>query len=128
MRGMPSVATVSTCVSPRWNNPVPCAVGMIPTSADSGRMSASPRPSMRTPSLTIRSRTTLFCSERNAFDSSRSRPAKGSGLSVLPASVAIIADSISSSRVLRAVLSAIAIASVVASSTSAVTASDASGW
>ena len=54
MRGMPSVRTDSTCVSPRWNRPVPCAVGMTPTSADSGRMSAVPRPSMRTPSLTMR--------------------------------------------------------------------------
>ena len=54
MRGMPSVATDSTCVSPRWNRPVPCAVSSTPTSADSGRMSAGPRPSMRTPSLTMR--------------------------------------------------------------------------
>ena len=36
MRGMPSVATLSTWVSPRWNRPEPCAVGMTPTSADSG--------------------------------------------------------------------------------------------
>ena len=34
MRGMPSVATESTCVSPRWKRPVPCAVGMH---ADLGR-------------------------------------------------------------------------------------------
>ena len=55
MRGMPSVATDSTCVSPRWNRPEPCAVGdACPTSADSGRMSVVPRPSMRTPSLTMR--------------------------------------------------------------------------
>ena len=75
MRGMPSVVTLSTWVSPRWNRPVPCAVGMKPTSADSGRMSAVPRPSMRTPSSTIRVRTTFFCSERNAALISRSRPA-----------------------------------------------------
>ena len=42
MRGMPSVVTLSTWVSPRWNRPEPWAVGMIPTSADSGRMSAGP--------------------------------------------------------------------------------------
>ena len=30
---------LSTCVSPRWNRPVPCAVGMTPTSAESGRRS-----------------------------------------------------------------------------------------
>ena len=33
MRGMPSVVTDSTCVSPRWKRPVPCAVGTTPTSA-----------------------------------------------------------------------------------------------
>ena len=36
MRGMPSVVTLSTWVSPRWNRPEPWAVGMRPTSADSG--------------------------------------------------------------------------------------------
>ena len=39
IRGMPSVVTLSTCVSPRWKSPEPCAVGMRPTSAESGRMS-----------------------------------------------------------------------------------------
>ena len=36
MRGMPSVATLRTWVSPRWNRPEPCAVGSTPTSAESG--------------------------------------------------------------------------------------------
>ena len=47
MRGMPSVTTDSTWVSPRWNRPVPWAVGMIATSAERARMSVVPRPSMR---------------------------------------------------------------------------------
>ena len=34
MRGMPSVATDSTCVSPRWKSPEPCTVG---EHADLGR-------------------------------------------------------------------------------------------
>ncbi len=36
MRGMASVATSSTWVSPRWNRDEPCAVSSTPTSADSG--------------------------------------------------------------------------------------------
>ena len=36
---MPRVVTFSTCVSPRWNKPEPCAVGRIPTSEEIGRMS-----------------------------------------------------------------------------------------
>ena len=66
MRGIPSVVTDNTWVSPRWKRPVPCAVGTTPISADNGRMSAAPRPSMRTPSFTMRRRVTSFWSERNA--------------------------------------------------------------
>ena len=43
MRGIPRVVTFSTWVSPRSNRPDPCAVGMRPTSAFSGRMSATCR-------------------------------------------------------------------------------------
>ena len=67
MRGMASVATLSTWVSPRWNNPEPWAVEITPTSAESTRMSDEPRPSMRARSLTMRLRTTSFCSDRKAF-------------------------------------------------------------
>src|SRR5579871_4044500 len=72
MRGMPSVATSSTWVSPRWNRPEPCAVGITPTSADRGRMSVGPRPSMRMPSSTIRLRTNFLVSDRTAALISRS--------------------------------------------------------
>ena len=70
-----------------------------------------PRPSMRTPSLTMRVRTTCFCSERNAFLISPARPANAPGASSEPTSVAMTPDSSSSSRSLRALLSAIVIAS-----------------
>src|SRR5438105_11004769 len=65
MRGMPRVVTLSTWVSPRWNRPEPWAVGITPTSADTGRRSVTPRPSMRTPSSTMRLRTSFLVSERS---------------------------------------------------------------
>ena len=73
MRGMPRVVTFSTWVSPRWKRAEPWAVGKRPTSADSGRMSVVPRPSMRTPSSTMRLRTSFLVSERTAALISRSR-------------------------------------------------------
>ena len=66
MRGMPSVVTLRTCVSPRWKRPEPWAVSSTPTCDDSGRMSAGPRPSMRMPSSTMRLRTTALLAERTA--------------------------------------------------------------
>ena len=60
IRGMPSVVTLSTWVSPRWKSAEPCAVGKRSTSALSGRMSVTPRPSMRRPSSTIRLRTSCL--------------------------------------------------------------------
>ena len=66
MRGMPSVVTFSTWVSPRWKSAEPCAVGSRSISAESGRMSAVPRPSTRTPSSTMRLRTSFLVSERMA--------------------------------------------------------------
>ena len=66
MRLMPSVVTLSTWVSPRWNRPEPCDVAIRPTSAVSGRMSVGPRPSMRTPSSTMRRRTISFVVARTA--------------------------------------------------------------
>ena len=86
---------------------------MMPTSAESGRRSVTPRPSMRTPSFTMRSRTTCFCSERNAFLTSPSRPANWPGSSGVPAAASSRPSRISSSRLLRSVLSAIAMASAV---------------
>ena len=68
---MPSVVTLSTCVSPRWNRPEPWAVGSTPTSDDSGRMSVGVRPSMRAPSLTMRRRTIFFSSALAALLISR---------------------------------------------------------
>ena len=74
MRGMPRVVTLRTWVSPRWNSPEPCAVGMSPTRADRGLMSRGPgRRSVR-PSSTIRWRTSFLVSERTAAEISFSRP------------------------------------------------------
>ena len=66
MRGMPSVVTFSTWVSPRWKSAEPWAVGNRSTSADSGRMSVVVRPSMRRPSSTIRLRTSFLVRLRTA--------------------------------------------------------------
>ena len=76
--GMPRVRTLSTWVSPRWNRPVPWAVRSTPTSEETGRRSAGPRPSMRTPSSTMRLRMTAFWIERAASLISFSRPANSS--------------------------------------------------
>ena len=81
IRGMASVQTFNTCVSPRWNRPEPWAVGSTPTSAETGRRSATPRPSMRTPSSTMRLRTSFLVSLRTASLISRSRPANSPGAS-----------------------------------------------
>ena len=58
--------------------------GRMSTSADSGRMSVVPRPSMRRPSLTMRLRTTFFCSERNAGLTCLTRDAYCCGSSGVP--------------------------------------------
>ena len=88
MRGMPSVATLSTWVSPRWNRPEPWAVGMRPTSADSGRRSVGPRPSMRMPSSTMRLRTIFFWRALTAALISLSRPSNSLASSALMAAMA----------------------------------------
>ena len=66
IRSMFSVVTPSTWVSPRSNSADPCTRGSTCASADSGRMSVSPRPSMRLPSAMIRCRTSFLVSARNA--------------------------------------------------------------
>ena len=71
---MLSVVTPRIWVSPRSNSAEPCTRGITPTSACSGRMSARPRPSMRTLSRSTRSRTSCLVSERNAAPISFSRP------------------------------------------------------
>ena len=53
-------------VSPRSNSAEPCTRGSTSTSAASWRMSSRPRPSMRTLSCTMRRRTRVLVSERNA--------------------------------------------------------------
>ena len=69
-----SVVTPRIWVSPRSKSAEPCTRGMTPTSACSGRMSARPRPSMRTLSRSTRSRTSCLFSARNAAPTSFSRP------------------------------------------------------
>ena len=85
MRGMASVTTFSTWVSPRWNRPEPWAVGSTPTSADTGRRSVGPRPSMRTPSFTMRARTSFLVSDADGLLDLLVRPANSPSS---PASVA----------------------------------------
>ena len=66
MRGMPSVVTLTTWVSPRWNSAEPWVIGNRSISADSGRMSVTVRPSMRTPSSTMRLRTIFLVTDLTA--------------------------------------------------------------
>ncbi len=105
IRGIASVVTLSTCVSPRWKSPLPCAVGKMPTSADTGRRSFGPRPSMRTPSLTMRVRTSCLVSERTASLICFSWPAKRPGASAVPASAATVSAVTASIAALRSALS-----------------------
>ncbi len=63
-------------VSPRSNSAEPCTRGSTCVMADSARMSVRPRPSMRTPSRMIRSRTSFLVSERKAALISFSRPSQ----------------------------------------------------
>ena len=64
MRSMLRVVTPRIWVSPRSNSAEPCTRGMASTSADSVRMSVTPRPSMRTLSRMTRWRTSFLVSER----------------------------------------------------------------
>ena len=73
IRGMPSVVTFSTWVSPRWKRAEPWAVGSRSTSADSGRIWDVVRPSIRSPSSTIRLRTSFLVRPLTAALISRSR-------------------------------------------------------
>jgi hypothetical protein len=59
-----SVVTPMIWVSPRSKIAEPCTRGSTSTSAESARMSVRPRPSMRTLSRRMRSRTSFFCTER----------------------------------------------------------------
>ena len=55
---LPSVVETSACVSPRVNTAMPWARGTTRSSQAIGRISVVLRPSMRTPSARMRSRTT----------------------------------------------------------------------
>ena len=74
MRSMFSVVTPMIWVSPRSKIAEPCTRGSTSTSADSARMSARPRPSMRTLSRRMRWRMSFFCTERKAAETSFWRP------------------------------------------------------
>ena len=73
------MVTPRTWVSPRSNSAEPCTRGSTSASADSCRMSVRPRPSIRTPSRMIRSRTSFLVSDRNAPLISFSRPSNWRG-------------------------------------------------
>ena len=121
MRGMPSVVTFSTWVSPRWKSAEPCAVGSRSISAESGRMSAMPRPSTRTPSSTMLLRTSFLVSERMAPLTSPARSANSS-----PRAARISSPAASSAALRSALLRtrlALAMGSVPTASTRAQTSS-----
>ncbi len=90
-----------TWVSPRWNNPEPCAVGTIPTAADSGRISAGPRPSIRTWLVAMRWRTSFLVRDRTAALTSPGRPSNSSPSS---SRMAWVASSVAASRSALAVM------------------------
>ena len=107
MRSMFSVVTPMIWVSPRSNSAEPCARGTTSTSADSGRMSVMPRPSMRTWSRRMRWRTSFLFSDRNAAPSSFSRPSN-CGAEPGPARRALTSSSCDSRSCLPAMVSAAA--------------------
>ena len=122
MRSMFSVVTPMIWVSPRSNSAEPCARGTTSTSADSGRMSVMPRPSMRTWSVRIRRRTSFLFSDRNAAPISFSRPSNcGATFSSTAALTSSMRDS-------RSCLPAIVSAWARSSDACAATASSTSGW
>ena len=109
------VVTPRIWVSPRSNSAEPWTRGITPTSACSGRMSARPRPSMRTLSRSTRSRTSDLFSERNAAPISFSRPSNWpASFSSRPA---LISSSCSSRSCLSAMVSAAAVSAFAAAST-----------
>src|SRR5437764_200477 len=75
MRNMFRVVTPRIWVSPRSKSADPCTRGSTSTSAVSGRMSRSPRPSMRTWSRSTRARTAFCVTDRKAALISFSHPA-----------------------------------------------------
>ena len=122
MRGMPSVVTLSTWVSPRWKSAEPCAVGSRSISAESGRMSAVPRPSTRTPSSTMRLRTSFLVSERMAALTSPGRSANSSPRA------ARISSPAASSAALRSALLVTRLALAMGSVPTASTRAHTSSW
>ena len=108
-------------VSPRSNSADPCTRGSTCVWADSGRMSVRPRPSMRTPSEMIRSRTSFLVSDRNAALISFSRPSNCSASFSLASA---LTRSVSASRsCLPAIVSAWASSSETSRATASYTSS-----
>ncbi len=104
---MLSVVTPRIWVSPRSNSAEPCTRGMTPTSACRARMSARPRPSMRTLSRSTRSRMRALVTDLNAAPISFSRPSNWAP--IWSSSEALTSSSFSS----RSCLPKVARASVV---------------
>ena len=113
LRPMPSVVKLSTWVSPRWNSPEPWAVGITPTRLISGRSWLVARPSMRTPSVTMRLRTASLVTERTALLTCLATA--GSSPKRASISAAISAASVASAS-WRSVLSAIVCTAAMRSS------------
>ena len=124
IRAVPSVVMFNTWVSPRSNSPEPWAVSTTPTSEPSGRRSAAARPSIRTPSYTMRLRTMLLVSERTAAEICLSAPSNSANRS---ASVEAISSLACDSASWRSVLSAIDIAAASLSAPTSATAASTSG-
>jgi len=116
------VVTPRIWVSPRSKMAEPWTRGTTSTSAESGRMSRSPRPSIRTPSVRMRWRTNFLVTARKAAESSFSRPGNAS------ARRAFMSALIWSIRPSRSCLSAIVSAWARCSATTLSTSSYASCW
>ena len=117
-----SVVTPRICVSPRWNSAEPCTRGSTSTSAERVRMSASPRPSMRTFSRRMRWRTSFLFSARKAgLISSKRSSKRWPRVSLI---CALSSSSFASRSCLSAMVSAPATSAEISASTASYTSSE----
>ena len=123
LRPSPRVVKLSTWVSPRSNRPEPWAVGITPTWLDTGRSWSAARPSMRTPSATMRRRTTSLVT---AFTAAPILSAVSDSLPNRSARAATVSADTAASAAERSALSAICWVSAMRASASDRTASSSS--
>ena len=123
LRPRPSVVMLSTWVSPRSNRPEPWAVGITPTALVRARSWSEARPSMRTPSATMRRRTASLVT---ALTAAAIRPASSVSLPNRSAREATTSAVRAASAAVRSVLSAICWVSAMRAPAEARTASSSS--